>query len=368
MIIENNFLTDDNRNPEQALFRGIADAVPGMLYIIDLRGMKMVYANLRVLDLFGQTLADLTAMGPTLFDRYVFPLDRPKFDAHIAELLSSAPGYVAELTFRLLNAKGEPTWLRTRRTIFQWDDEGKPTHVISISQDISAEIELLKTNERLARERQLLKEEKDLEVVRAVLSKQEEERNRISESLHNGLGQLLYGIKLSVSGLSPNPTNEFLHQKKYALQLLEEAISQTRQLSHQLIPIILNDFGLKAAIEDSYQKMKTGIRFSLQMTEGKQMAPQYIELAIFRIVQELILNVCKHSAAQTCHVKIDIEERQVQIVVADNGKGIPNHPTDGIGLRSVRDRVSLLKGEIDIQSQPGNTTIRINIPYRPEPK
>lgn len=360
---------DDTRDSEYALFKAIADAVPGMLYIIDLRGMNMVYANQKVLDLFGRTLPELAEMGASLFDRFVFPPDRPKFDAHIAELLSGGPGHVAELTFRLLNAKGEPTWLRTRRTIFQWDAQRNPTHVISISQDVSVEIELIKVNESLARERQQLKEEKELEVVRAVLSKQEEERNRISESLHNGLGQLLYGVKLSLSGIEPSPVSEFITKKEYALQLLEEGIIQTRRISHELMPDILNDFGLKAAIEDTYRKMNTDIKFSIQMTGEKQIAPQYIELAIFRIIQELVLNVGKHSAAKSCQIKVAITEKLVQITVSDNGKGIPaGQVSSGIGLRSIRDKVSLLKGSLSIQSQPGDTKIRIKIPFRSEAK
>lgn len=359
---------NDSHHTDQALFKGIADAVPGMLYIIELTGMKMVYANQKVLDLFGRTLEELSAMGPSLFDHVVYPPDRTRFDAHIVELLTSPVGHVAELSFRLLNHKGEPTWLRTRRTIFQWDNEGNPTHVISVSQDISAEIQLQEVNERIALERKRLKEEKELEVIRAVLSKQEEERDRIAESLHNGLGQLLYGAKLGLLALEPEPEQAFREKKTYALELLDESIIQTRRISHQLMPIVLNDFGLKAAIEDTYRKMNTDVNFSLQMTAGKKIAPQYIELAVFRIVQELVLNVGKHAAAKNCQIKVNIAEKHVNIHVSDDGKGMTNaQHSDGVGLRAIRDKVSLLKGQMDIYSQPGDTAISINIPYRSSP-
>ena len=325
----------------------------------------MIYANQPVIELFGRSLKELSDMGPLLFDKFVYPEDRPRFNAHINELLAAPEGHVAEIIFRLLNANGEPKWLRTRRTIYKWDGQGKPTHVISISQDISVEIELKEINQRLTQEKRRLENERELEVVRAVLSKQEDEHSRIAESLHNGLGQLLYGVKLSLVPLKPTPIGEFNSRKNYALELLENGIIETRRISHQLMPTILSDFGLKAAIEDTYRTMNSGISFTLQMTAQKKVAPKYIELAIFRIVQELILNVCKHSEGKNCHIKLEIDDLHVQVCVSDNGKGLPDHRvSEGIGLRSIRDKISLLKGKMEVYSQPGETTIKIIIPYR----
>lgn len=360
-----NFRTDDDQDANDALFKGIADAVPGLLYIIDLREMKMTYANQQVFELFGRTLGQMAALGPKFFDLIVYPPDRADFDAHIAELLSAPAGHVAELSFRVLDSKNEPIWLRTRRSIFQWDSNGRPTHVISVSQNISKEVALRNTNERLAEDRQQLKDKRELEVLRNIFSDQEEERDSIAESIHNGLGQLFYGVKLRILALERDPEKDFRSQKQYILDLLEEGIGLTRKISHKLLPIILNDFGLGAAIEDFYKKMNSTVKYSLRMPEGNAKAPQYIELAVFRIVQELIYYVQGYTQATTCMIEIIIGAQHVAISVSDNGEIGTENPLDLPGLRAVRDRVSLLKGTTQFGSEGPQNRINIRIPYLP---
>lgn len=359
-----NYESDHTLLNDPALFQGIADAAPGMLYVIDLRSMKMVYANQKVLSLFGKTLEELGSMGPRLFDEFVFPEDRPRFDEHISELLSAKLGEVKELTFRLLDVHRQPTWVRTRRTIYKRDSEGNPTHVISVSQDISREIELQKIREELEEEKKLLKEEQQLAIFRATLATQEEERRRMSESLHNGLGQLLYGVKLNLAALSLEDADSFSQTRSYAQDLLEEGIKETRRISHQLMPAVLHDFGIKAAIEDVCQKMP-GIAFSIEFEGLELLVPKYIELAMFRIVQELVLNMGKHAKATACKIVLRLDKEKINIEVSDNGVGFnpKTEQSTGIGLRSISNKISLLKGEMNIESGDAGTTIKISIPH-----
>ena len=350
---------------DPALIQGIADAAPGMLYVIDLRGMKMVYANQKVLSLFGKTLAELGEMGAKLFDEFVYPEDRPRFDQHIAELLATSSGEVKELTFRLLDAQRRPTWVRTRRNVYKRDHFGAPTHVISVSQDISREIELQQIREELEAEKIRLREERQLEIFKATLATQEEERRRMSESLHNGLGQLLYGVKLNLSTLALENPVTFVKTRNYAQDLLEEGIKETRRISHQLMPTVLHDFGIRAAIEDVCQKMESKITFSLDFHGAELLTPKYIELAIFRIIQELILNIGKHSQADVCKVSLTTEKHLITIEVADNGIGFnaTEENFNGIGLKSIRNKISLLKGQMNIDSSKKGTTVTISIPH-----
>lgn len=348
-----------------ALVHGIADAAPGMLYVIDLRDMKMVYANQKVLSLFGRSLAELGEMGPALFDEYVFAEDRPRFDEHIAELLSAAIGEVKELTFRLLDVKRQPVWVCTRRTIFKRDEQGNPTHVISVSQDISKEVELKQIRDELEAEKRRLMEERQLEIFKATLAAQEEERRRISESLHNGLGQLLYGVKLSLSTLTLESPTTFMQTRGYVFELLEEGIREARKISHQLMPTVLHDFGIKAAIEDVCKKMNSKVYFSLEFKGLERLVPKYIELAIFRIVQELIHNIGKHAEANVGKVCLKADENLICIEVADNGIGFnpKDHRSDGIGLKSMYDKITLLKGQMAIESSGNGTIVSISIPH-----
>lgn len=353
---------------DPALIKGIADAAPGLLYVIDLRSMQMVYANQKVLSLFGKSLEELHQMGPKLFDEVVFSEDRGRFDKHISELLSAATGEVKELTFRLLDYQGKPTWVRTRRTIYKRDDKGNPTHIISVSQDISKEIELQHERERLEEEKRQLKEEKQLEIFKTILSTQEEERRRISESLHNGLGQLLYGVKLQLAALrkelaQQNP-KAFTESQQYAAQLLEEGIRETRRISHQLMPSVLDDFGIKAAIEDICHQVDTKIKFTFEFEGLELLIPKYIELAVYRTIQELVLNICKHSRANLAKITLKVTPNAILIEVSDNGVGFNSEPysCDGMGLKSIHNKISLLKGTMFINSLPGETVIQITIP------
>jgi PAS domain S-box-containing protein len=365
---ESHMINSDNVLGDIALIQGIADAAPGMLYVIELQHMQMVYANEKVLKLFGKSMEELSQMGVKLFDKFVFHEDRERFDKHIGELLSSQPGEVKELTFRLLNAAGKPTWVRTKRTIYKTDDDGKPTHVISLSQDISKEMELMELKAQLEEEKRLLKEEKQLEIFRAILSTQEEERQRISESLHNGLGQLLYGVKLNLSTLNTqlafaNPEG-FSETKQYTSQLLDEGIKETRRISHQLMPTVLNDFGIRAAIEDVCHKMEAKIIFSFDFEGLDLLKPKYLELAVYRTIQELVLNIGKHAKATHAKITLKVQQHLIHINICDNGVGFDVGKTahKGIGLRSIRDKISLLKGFMKVTSTAGKTEIDIDIP------
>ncbi len=350
---------------DPALIQGIADAAPGMLYVIDLRQMKMVYANQKVLALFGKTLEELGKLGAKLFDDFVFPEDRPQFDQHISELLAARQGEIKELTFRLLDSKREPTWVRTRRTVYKRDLEGNPTHIISVSQDVSEEIALQQIREELEEERRRLKEDRQLEIFKAILATQEEERWRLYESLHNGLGQLLYGVKLNLSTLGLENAATFLQTLNYAQDLLEEGIKETRRISYQLMPSVLHDFGIKAAIEDICRKLNSKILFSLEFSGLELLIPKYIELAMFRIIQELVYNMENHSQASTCRILLNIDEHQISIEVADNGIGFDpqGKHQHGIGLKSLSNKVALVKGEISIESGKDGSAIKIAIPH-----
>jgi PAS domain S-box-containing protein len=361
--------SQDTLLEDAALTRGIADAAPDMLYVIDLRTMEMVYANNRVLALFGKTLEELAALGPSLFDVVVYPADRPAFDAHIAELLAAKNGEVKELTFRLLDANQHPTWVRTRRTVYKRDEDGHPTHVISVSQDISKEIELQEIRQRLEEEKRMLQEQKQIEIFRAILSTQEEERRRISESLHNGLGQLLYGIKLNLCMLDiPTATdypNDFRDTHQYACQLLEEGIKEARRISHELMPTVLEDFGIKAAIEDACHKMESSTRFRFDFEGVELLRANPIKIAVYRTIQELILNIGKHAEATKAKITLKVSHSSIHIEVADNGVGmdLKTIKDDGIGLKSIKNKIRLLKGTLNVSTAPGNgTKITIDIP------
>lgn len=210
-----------------------------------------------------------------------------------------------------------------------------------------------------------LEAEKQREVINVSMEMVEEERRRISESLHNGLGQLLYGIKISLASLNQEmPADEYKEAKHYTNHLLGEAINESRRISHELMPATLEEFGLQTAIEDICYQLQDGIHFTCRLKGRKERMEKYLELTVYRIVQELLTNVIKHAQATEATTEITVGKKQVSIHVSDNGRGISATQTHkpGIGLASIRSKIKLLNGHLNIHSDNSGTSVDVVIP------
>jgi signal transduction histidine kinase len=211
---------------------------------------------------------------------------------------------------------------------------------------------------RLAEEATKLRLRQQQEVLSAILTTQETERKRIAEALHNGLGQLLYAAKLSLEGRAGTPSSP-----RTSLKLLHEAIRTTRTISFELTPGILEDFGLRTALEELSKRITpTGLPVHLHLLNLEQRLRPTVEIAVYRIVQELLNNIMKHAQATEVVVHVARENKRVEVSVEDNGRGFePNAlttlPLAGMGLSGVRNRVALLGGELSINSRLGRGTI-----------
>ena len=245
--------------------------------------------------------------------------------------------------------------LKLKATVIK-NDEGRPVRVLGVDMDVTASH---KAQEKFRQ----LEEAQLLEIFRVTLRTQEEERRRISESLHNGLGQLLYGIKISMNELTPSLAQQndkaYASAKQYTEELLTDAIKESRRISHELMPMVLNEFGLTAAVDDICQQLQTGVKFDCRVELKDVKLDKYFELAVYRTVQELMLNVVKHAQATKAQVDITVNDDKILIRVEDNGKGLtaPDADKTGIGLASIRSKANLLNGSVDLTSAPGKGTV-----------
>jgi signal transduction histidine kinase len=238
--------------------------------------------------------------------------------------------------------------------------------VATSSKDITdwkkAQAELLRL--RLSRQQGLFE---------AVQAAQEAERRRIAEGLHNGIGQLLYATKLRLDQLRPFPaaaSPEWRLAHREANQLLSEAIHQTRALSHELVPLVLEEFGLVAALQDIGSQLSSPrLRLHCQAQLDAEDAPlsAALQLALYRMAQELAQNVVKHALGATeASLELETMPGWVLLRVEDNGPGFATLPPAeaGLGLRSIRDQVALLGGQLETGLVPaGGAYVRIRIPY-----
>ncbi|AMR28089.1 hypothetical protein A0257_13980 [Hymenobacter psoromatis] len=208
-------------------------------------------------------------------------------------------------------------------------------------------------SERLKEEATRSQLRQQQELLSAILNTQEEERRRIAEALHNGVGQLLYGTRLHLDGLPPSEA------VRASQDLLNEAIGATRTISFELTPSILEDFGLAVALQELVSRIPGSLAVDLSLRGLEQPLPPLLATAVYRIVQELLNNVMKHAQAREVFVQVAREEDQVHLSVEDDGVGFDTDglaSRAGIGLAGIRTRVGLLGGTFSSQSRPGRGT------------
>ena len=203
----------------------------------------------------------------------------------------------------------------------------------------------------------------------------EEERRHLSREMHDQFGQILSGLKMDLSWLNRHLQPEEIVQARIQEMnnLIDQAITITRQISSDLRPGILDDLGLFSALEwyaEQFEK-RSGIEVSLVLpSEEPQLNPAVIT-AVFRIFQETLTNVYRHAEASLVNASVTYENEIIKLTVQDNGKGMPveqQGEIDSLGLLGMHERATILGGNLIIFSQPGQgTLVTVVIPNREEP-
>ncbi|MEL6676678.1 MAG: sensor histidine kinase, partial [Bacteroidota bacterium] len=207
---------------------------------------------------------------------------------------------------------------------------------------------------------QLIQQQK--ERLDAVLETQELERERIARDLHDGIGQLLTATRMQVNALG----DPVILQKDTAhiLPMLDEAIGEVRAISHTMMPLSLEEYGLGVALEEMLNKSlgKGELVYTFEVLGKEVRMEKKAELAVYRIAQELIGNVLKHAGASQVMVQLLFRSGTLSLRVEDNGQGIQEEGS-GMGLRNIHDRLKALQGSFSTETnaQEGTTAV-INIP------
>jgi len=204
---------------------------------------------------------------------------------------------------------------------------------------------------------------------------QEEERRSIARELHDEVGQLLGATKveLTLALRHIGSANGPHHALETAQQLVDGALHTVRDLSRLLHPSVLDDLGLIAALEPHVQafQRRHGIRTELVHEDMESRLAPEIELAAYRIVQEALTNVARHSGASQCRVSLHRRTQRIAITVEDQGRGFEvqadasTRAVRGLGLISIRERATLMGGTVAIESAPGTgTRLSVELPAR----
>lgn len=305
-----------------------------------------------------------TAIKPEHYLEYSTVNSKPTAQKILQSLKTGDLGF--EEIIELKTSKSDRV-LKVKTFIFK--ENGIPQKVLGVNVDITLQLALSLKNEQLKLERAELEKKQQQEIFKTILSTQQEERKVIAESLHNGLGQLLYGVKLrlerNIYTLGEVSNDAQLDNMLETERLLADAIRESRRFSHQLMPTILEDFGLEVALNDVKSQLEVTVRIEATYSGSAHHLDQYLQISVFRIVQELLLNVVKHAEAACAKLKVCITKNTIQIVVEDDGKGFEVGPNfaNGLGLRMIQSKANLLNGKLQISPRSGKgTRIEINLP------
>jgi signal transduction histidine kinase len=206
-----------------------------------------------------------------------------------------------------------------------------------------------------------------------LLQLQDEERRKFSRELHDSLGQYLVSAKMNLDLVARNFPREALLAE--AIQSLDQAISETRTISHLLHPPLLDEVGFVSAAKwyiDGFAQ-RSGIEIIFDMPAEAPNLPEHVNIVLFRILQESLTNIHRHATANKAEIRLNYFRDRVFLTVHDYGKGMPpellrTFATKGInvgvGLAGMRERARELGGEIKISSTHSGTTLVVDIPLR----
>ncbi len=309
---------------------------------------KISYWNDGAERLYGWTTAEV--LGRTTFNFL-----RTEFPVSLSEILQS-DRWEGEL--HQCKKDGSSIIVSSRWTTLR-DNDGKPTEWLEINTDITGR----KRAEESARK-----------LSGRILTLQDEERRRIARGLHDSLGQYLTALKMSLNQL---PTNDGKQAAVVAecADMVDKCLTETRTISHLLHPPLLDEAGLKSALQwcvDGFAQ-RSGVQVNLDLPPELGRFHKDVETALFRVVQEALTNIHRHSHASEVNIRLSLDARNVRLEIDDNGSGIPQEKLHdfvesdgvggvGVGLAGMRERVRDLGGLFRIESDHTGTRLRIAIP------
>jgi PAS domain S-box-containing protein len=360
------------RRSEEEL-RALADSIPQLAWMANPEGHVFWY-NRGWYEYTGKTQDQMEAGGwQAVHDPNVLPRVLEKWNQSVRT------GTPFEMEFPLRGADGEFRWFLTRVSPFR-DHEGKVTRWFGTSTNIDEQQQLLRSlsEARDQLEKRVEKRTAQLAIANEslrdlsarLLKVQDEERRRLARELHDSVGQILAALSMNMSAVQ-SQSHKLDSQGAAAVaenaQLLEQVSREIRTISHLLHPPLLEIAGLASAIRwyvDGFSE-RSKIKVDLEIPSDFGRLPDDVELAVFRITQECLTNIHRHSGSATAAIRIQQDGNRLTVQVRDDGKGIPpekqwelvESSRGGVGFGGMRERVRQLGGTLKIQSNGTGTVI-----------
>jgi len=287
----------------------------------------------------------------------VHPDDRPIAEASRQNVREV--GYAA-LEYRIVRPDGTVRWILDRKSVVR-DEQGRPERLGGIATDI--------TERKVA--------EQALHTLSGrLLRLQDEERRRIARELHDTTSQNLAALGMNLSLLDqalPEGAERARRLLEDCIALAEASTQEIRTISYLLHPPMLDVLGLPGALREFVEGFarRSGIEVTLDLPEDFGRLPSDLETALFRIAQESLGNIHRHSGSATARLCLRRQTGGLSLEISDAGRGIPPEKLAaisqgsgglGVGITGMRERLHQLGGQLDIQSSPDGTRVRATVP------
>jgi PAS domain S-box-containing protein len=322
-----------------------------------------VEANQAFQDLVGYTDRELKALT---YRDITHEADIPRGAEAIQHLVSGTK-YEVQLEKRYRHKDGRFIWVRATATVIP-DSDGSARYLLGVVEDV--------TNRKLAEQKldALLSQSRAL--AGRLMQAQDDERRRIARLLHETTAQDLAALKMHLARL--NRTASHLSDTNRgalieSISLAEQSMTEIRTLSYLLHPPFLDEMGLLAALRwyAAGFAERSGITVDLELPGNFERLPLDTETALFRIVQESLINIHRHAGSETARIRLRRDPETLVLEIEDRGRGIPkrslNHIMSGegavgVGIAGMRERMEPLGGRIEITSGDHGTTVRARLP------
>jgi PAS domain S-box-containing protein len=332
-------------------FRLMAENIDEIFWLLDPKSLGAIYVNPAFEHICERTMASLYAR-PTSYQEIIHPEDAPHVLAQLA-LLEQTNEFHEQ--FRILCPSGTKwveVWGFTAK-----DSLGKVTALVGTAQDI--------TERRRA-------EDGLQELSGRLLQLQDDERRKIARDLHDVTGQDLVALSSTLGHLHTSVSSSSRGLRKSLSQcqgLADRCIREVRTLSYLLHPPMLDEAGLEDAIRHYVSGFaeRTGIEVKLEISSNFGRLPREQEMALFRVMQESLVNIHRHSGSPSATILLRRTPRRVLLEMRDQGCGIQGNGrgrikgvsfAGGVGIQSMRERMKQVRGQLDIESGPSGTTVR----------
>lgn len=328
-----------------ALLDTLFEEAPQAIALMNLASRRIVCVNREFTRVFGYTTQE--SVGRLLGDLIAPGEFRDQFESHV-ELVSQG---------RRMETEG----VRQRK-------DGSRLDVFMVSVPVSMPrgetavyamyLDIIKRKEAEAALRKLSGR---------LLKLEDQERRRLARELHDTTAQMLAALSMNLSVVSESA--DVLSPRAQAamaeaVTLADRSLRELRTVSYLLHPRELDDLGLEYAVSRYVNgfTQRSGIRVEVEVSPNLGRLPQDAETAVFRVVQECLTNIHRHSGSSTARLRLTRGPSDVVLEVEDAGHGIRGEAPSGVGIASMRERVQQLNGRLEIASQPGRTTVKATIP------